>query len=178
MAYFVRKIARAKWTVLDSQSSDIIENYKADAIANDMRTTDNSLSFWKADTLEDNDIEPVIVINSLMSDNIKNKIDLLCIPDSEISDYSLENTEGDTIVSDYRKLHYNITSLTIKKLVEFADLVKALLDRSNSTPGFVIRVSPQQQKELIVKWIRNGKISYDKLKDGQKTSIDPLLNKH
>ena len=74
MAYYVRKIARAKWSVLNDGTEEIIENYRADAIANDMRTTNDTLSFWRVDSLSEADLEPVIVINSLLGDTI-NKIE-------------------------------------------------------------------------------------------------------
>lgn len=38
MAYYVRKIARAKWALLEHGAENVIENYKADTIANDMKT--------------------------------------------------------------------------------------------------------------------------------------------
>lgn len=32
MAYYVRKFARAKWSLLERETEDIIDNYKADTI--------------------------------------------------------------------------------------------------------------------------------------------------
>lgn len=42
MAYYVRKIARAKWALLEHGAENVIENYKADTIANDMKTQGNT----------------------------------------------------------------------------------------------------------------------------------------
>ena len=78
MAYYVRKIARAKWSLLDPNSKDIIENYRADTIANDLKTTGNTLSFWKSESLDEDVVEPIVLINSLMGDNIKT-IDFIII---------------------------------------------------------------------------------------------------
>lgn len=66
MAYYVRKIARAKWALLEQDAENIIENYKADTIANDMKTQGNTLSLWRVESMDKKDIDPVIVINSLL----------------------------------------------------------------------------------------------------------------
>lgn len=102
MAYYVRKFARAKWSLLERETEDIIDNYKADTIANDMRTMGNTLSLWKVDSLSDADIEPVIVINSLLGDTIS-KLELMFIPEQFIENYTLEQDDGNTVVTNYCK---------------------------------------------------------------------------
>lgn len=105
MAYYVRKFARAKWSLLERETEDIIDNYKADTIANDMRTMGNTLSLWKVDSLSDADIEPVIVINSLLGDTIS-KLELMFIPEQFIENYTLEQDDGNTVVTNYCKLFF------------------------------------------------------------------------
>lgn len=171
MAYYVRKIARAKWTLLDSTSDRIIENYRADAIANDMRTSGDTLSFWKADSLEPEDFDPIIIINSLLGDNIKT-IDLLCIPEESLSEFDLVQVDGDTVVYEYKGLHYNLVSLTVKRLVAFAsDIVLNELASVESHPEYVRRYKEKQQFDLIEDWISTGKISYNDLKETQKEDL-------
>lgn len=100
MAYYVRKIARAKWALLEQDAENIIENYKADTIANDMKTQGNTLSLWRVESMDKKDIDPVIVINSLLGDTIS-KIDLIFIPEDMIRDFALKQKDGNTIVSKY-----------------------------------------------------------------------------
>lgn len=119
MAYYVRKFARAKWSLLEKGTEDIIDNYKADTIANDMRTYGNTLSLWKVDSLSDADIEPVIVINSLLGDTISS-LDLIFIPEQLIENYILEQVDGNTVVANYCNLHYNVTQLTVGEHILFA----------------------------------------------------------
>lgn len=171
MAYYVRRIARAKWTLLDKSSDEVIENYRADAIANDMRTFDNTLSFWRAESMDPEDFEPVIVINSLLGDNIK-KLDLLCIPEESLLGFDLVQVDGNTIVYEYKGLHYNLVSLTIKRLIDFArDIVLNELCLVDSHPEYIWRVTENQQYELIENWLLTGKISFDDLKKTQKENI-------
>ena len=89
MAYYVRKIARAKWALLEHGAENVIENYKADTIANDMKTQGNTLSLWRVESMDKKDIDPVIVINSLLGDTIS-KIDLIFIPEDMITDFVTE----------------------------------------------------------------------------------------
>lgn len=115
MAYYVRKIARAKWALLEQDAENIIENYKADTIANDMKTQGNTLSLWRVESMDKKDIDPVIVINSLLGDTIS-KIDLIFIPEDMIRDFALKQKDGNTVVSKYCNLHYDIVSLTVKSI--------------------------------------------------------------
>ena len=119
MAYYVRKIARAKWALLEHGAENVIENYKADTIANDMKTQGNTLSLWRVESMDKKDIDPVIVINSLLGDTIS-KIDLIFIPEDMITDFTLKQKDGNTVVSKYCNLHYDVVSLTVKKHILFA----------------------------------------------------------
>lgn len=171
MAYYVRKIARAKWSLLDSSAEKVIDNYRADAIANDMRTTNDTLSFWKAKSFESIDFEPVVIINSLLGDNIK-KIDLLCIPEEYLAGFDMKQENGDTIVYEYRHLHYNLSSLTINRLVEFArDIVLQILLSAEENTKYVKRINEKQQLELLDKWVIDGKITFSELKSKQQEAI-------
>lgn len=177
MAYYVRKIARAKWSVLNDGAEKIIENYRADAIANDMKTTNNTLSFWRVDSLSEVDLEPVIVINSLLGDTI-NKIELLCIPEEMLTEFSFEPQDGDTIVVNYKKLHFNLVKMTIKTLLDFAkDVVLTILHNDEKEPKedsaipLIRRIGKPEQLELIIKWLDRDEFSLDDLKEKQREAV-------
>lgn len=177
MAYYVRKFARAKWSLLEKGTDDIIDNYKADTIANDMRTTGNTLSLWKVDSLSDTDIEPVVVINSLLGDTIS-KLDLMFIPEQLIENYTLEQEDGNTVVVNYRNLHYNITQLTVGKHILFAKEIMlkiiTLENQYSKQPGhqpLIRRYQEKKQLEMIEKWIQMGEIDYSQLKEKQQKAI-------
>lgn len=178
MAYYVRKFARAKWSLLEKGTEDIIDNYKADTIANDMRTTGNTLSLWKVDSLSDADIEPVIVINSLLGDTIS-RLDLMFIPEQFINNYILEQVDGNTVVANYRNLHYNVTQLTVGKHILFAKEIMlkiiALENQSAKQPGhqpLIRRYQEKKQLEMIEKWIQMGEIDFSQLKEKQQEAIE------
>ena len=180
MAYYVRKIARAKWALLDKTAEKKIENYRADTIANDMRTSGDKLSFWKAESLEPDSFDPVVVINSLMGDNIK-PIHLICIPEELLSSYNLVQVDGDTIVHEYKKLHHDLGSFTVKRLVDFSrDIILHVLSLSESHPEenkYVRRYNEKQQLELIDQWLNSGKIKFEELKTDQMKAVSNYREK-
>lgn len=178
MAYYVRKFARAKWSLLEKEAEDIVDNYKADTIANDMRTSGNTLSLWKVDSLSDADIEPVIVINSLLGDTIA-KLDLMFIPEQLIKNYILQQEDGNTVVANYRNLHYNVTQLTVGKHILFAKEIMlkiiALEKQNGKQPGhqpLIRRYQEKKQLEMIEKWIQKGEVDFSQLKEKQQKAIE------
>ena len=183
MAFYVRKFARAKWNVLEKDADNIIENYNADTIANDMRTQGNTLSLWKVESLSDYDIEPVLVINSLLGDTIS-KIDLMFIPEEMMDEYSLVQKDGDTVVVRYRHLHYNVEKLSVKTHVLFAKniVLKILADaeankKAQRQSVLIKRITEREQFEMIEKWIAQGDIDFTQLKERQKSAIEKYREK-
>ena len=163
MAYYVRKFARAKWSLLERETEDIIDNYKADTIANDMRTMGNTLSLWKVD--------------SLLGDTIS-KLELMFIPEQFIENYTLEQDDGNTVVTNYCNLHYNITQLTVGKHILFAkEIMLKIIDlekQNDNQPGhqpLIRRYKEKDQLGMIEKWIQMGEIDFSQLKEKQQKAI-------
>ena len=184
MSYYVRKIARAKWSVLNKGDENIIYNYRADTIANDLHVTENNLSLWKVDTLESDDINPIIIINSLLNKkNSINKIDLLCVPEELVSKYSLSSHAIDTVLTQQDDRHYDIVNLSVRLLMDFATevvidiLTKADQPANPSIPTLVKTVKKEEQIKLIVDWLDAGKLSFDELGEKQKDEVDKYKNK-
>lgn len=184
MAYYVRKIARAKWEIPEGMDK-VVENLRADAIANDLRTTKDTLSFWKAESLEPQDMEPIEVVNSLLGDKFAT-IKLLCIPEDKFAQLGLKmeqnEKDADTVIEDCKQLHYDLVSLDVKSLLTFADqiVLHILQDSSLSgdeyAPNSLVRCC--QKKELIKqakRWLGEGKFSCESLAEKGKTKLVETL---
>lgn len=183
MGYYVRKIARAKWTsVVDDKEGTFdreIQNYRADALANDLKTSNDTLSFWWTDSLSEDDLEPVVLINSLLGDTIS-KIELICVPDEMITGYLFEQTDGDTVVTQYKNLHYNMVKLSVKMLLKFAqDVILTILARKyeDDEELLVKRISKTEQLQLLKKWIQSGQLCFDDLNEKQKAALNKVLDR-
>ena len=180
MAYYVRKIVRAKWKLIDDGAKNVIGNYKADTVANDMRTQANTLSLWRVESLEEKDVIPAVVINSLLGDTISD-IDLIFIPEEMMTNFTLKQTDGNTVVINYRDCHRDVVGLTVKSHILFANNVVlkilALENRRKSCdvitePGPLIRKYRERALlPLINEWIDNNEIEFDQLKEKQRDAI-------
>ena len=174
MAYYVRKIARSKWCTLEQDAANTLSNYKADTIANDLKTSSNTLSLWKVESLSIEDTEPIIVVNSLLGDTIS-KIDLLFIPESCLAQFTLEQSDGNTVVSQCIDRHYNVVSLTVRSHLLFAhSVILPLLAQAAASSGngnIIRRYSEKAQLVLLEKWIADGRLDFDDLKEKQQNAI-------
>ncbi len=186
MAYYVRKIARAKWEIPKGKDK-VVESLRADAIANDLRTTKDTLSFWKAESLEPRDMEPIEVVNSLLGDDFAT-IKLLCVPEDKFAQLGLKielnEEDADTVIEDCKQLHYNLISLDVKSLLTFADqiVLHILQDSSLSSdehaPDSLVRCC---QKKVLIKqakrWLDEGRFSCESLAEKGKTKLIKALQK-
>ena len=145
-----------------------------------MKTQGNTLSLWRVESMDKKDIDPVIVINSLLGDTIS-KIDLIFIPEDMIRDFALKQKDGNTVVSKYCNLHYDIVSLTVKKHILFAkDVVLKIFaleearsksDTADEQPSLIKRYNEETQFVMVDQWIQSGEININQLKDRQKEAL-------
>lgn len=82
------------------------------------------------------------------------------------------------MVSNYRNLHYDAIKLSVKKHILFAkDVVLKVLSLEKENAGnssyqpLIKRVVEKKQFEMIEKWIQQGDIQFEELKDKQKEAI-------
>lgn len=187
MSYYVRKINRAKWAIPEGKAN-VVANLRADAIANDLKTTNDTLSFWKVDSLAPDDMEPVIVVNSLMSDSF-GKMELICVPDDYLKRYGFQvnqnEKDANTIISDCKHLHYDLVSLNVKNLVMFANRIVLQILQDTTLSGneripdaLVRRYSKGELISLAKKWLQDGKFTYESLVNHKKDKILQTLQKH
>lgn len=123
MPYLVRRISRAKW---DNDEFDYTtnDNPPADAITSCLRTFDNELSTWLIDDLNQLDTALLCLITGSKQESL-NSIQIIYFEIDEINNRGLilENTQGDTVITQYQNIHFDIKGLTYEKLGVVKDLV-------------------------------------------------------
>jgi len=106
----VRKIGKAKWNIGRNVKTDLdFHQIPADAVTADLRTSKNSLSFWRSETEADlGNAVLAIVANRERID----PIDFIWLKYQELEDdgHSFEESEGQTPVIDLVDRHVDITS--------------------------------------------------------------------
>ncbi len=119
MAYLVRKISRAKWPEQICKVTDIM----ADAIS-DIRTSGNTLSVWKIDSLEQLDEAALALAVSSKTSKIE-KMDIVWIDEEcfHSKGISIVEADGDTAVGDLIKTHRDLCGLNYKLLGDIAEII-------------------------------------------------------
>lgn len=146
MPYLVRRISRAKW---DNDDYDFLsdDNAPADAITSCLRTFENELSTWKINDLEELDKAILCIITGRNQENI-NSLQIIYFEVNEIFNrgLTLENTLGDTVISEYKNLHFDIRQLTYNGLGIIKDLVLDCLRNERCRT-----ITKKSLKELLIK---------------------------
>lgn len=123
MPYLVRRISRAKW---DNEEFDYTtnDNPPADAITSCLRTFNNELSTWLIDDLDQLDKAILCLVTGSKQESL-NTLQIIYFELGEIENRGLilENTPGDTVITEYQDIHFDIKNLTYETLGNVKDLV-------------------------------------------------------
>lgn len=112
--FLARSIRRSKWPV---KIEVILDEIPADAITGDLRTSDNSLSFWHCDSSDNDDIEDAVLAISSGRYSVQ-KVELIWLsrPQLESAGQDLAQTDGSTPVADLVDSHVDVRSLDYQRL--------------------------------------------------------------
>ena len=155
MSFLVRMINRAKW------EPPVNSGIPADAITNDLKTSSNTLSFWKCDKPKINsEIELQDVALALAAGRPKlDRLGLIYIEETAFSKMSLplHQTPGNTPVDSLRNSHFDLVDLDFVRLGKVAYLIHGGLSDSHAL------FSKAQVKEIIKDAISKGLLRKDSL---------------
>jgi hypothetical protein len=123
VTFLARKVSKAKWEekggvgLADGEIS-------ADAITGDLRTTENTLSFWKAEQADDTLWQQVTLAIAAGAERL-DKIDIVWLEGATLIDsgITLEDTPGKTPVKDLISYHVDAKNLDLIRLGKVAGLV-------------------------------------------------------
>lgn len=117
-----RKISRAKWEHRDYLAETEI---RADAISGYLRTTDDTLSWWRCtdDEKEVADVALALAVGPRIEKF--EKIDVVVLPEAILTEAGLASvsTEGETPVKDLRSRHVNLVNLDVERLAKVARIL-------------------------------------------------------
>ena len=163
--FVARMITRSKWEPKPGIHAGEIS---ADAVTGDLRTQDNSLSFWRctSGTLEEID-EVALAIAAGRDYVAKVEIVLLKVEDLQADGQVLEDTKGHTRVKDLVGLHVDVGQLDYVRLGKVADRVVSALKEQRHQLLTRVRV-----RKLIVSAVAAGRVSLDDLKGKVRAEVE------
>lgn len=113
----LRKVSLGKWNLDKAYDGGKIP---ADALTVDLKTTGNTLSFWRAAD-EEGERKAVLAIVSMQ--HHLDKLDIVAIDESELPSTSLKNSEGKSGFKHLDELHVDLVRLDHESHVAAAQII-------------------------------------------------------
>lgn len=123
--FLARKISRAKWDTAEWAAGEI----PADAVTIDLRTNNNTLSFWQCPTGTDSDVAMAALAIAAGSERL-DKLDIVWVADEELQadGQILSNTDGRTPVMNMKAMHVDVSGLDYVRLGKVASRIVAAIE--------------------------------------------------
>lgn len=154
MPILVRRINKAKWEQIINEND--ATDSSADAITNCLKTTNNDLSVWKIETVEQLDDAILAMITGGQQVKLSTLHYVLINEELLIEKgLNIAETEGDTTVQDLKKNHRDITNLTYNRLGIVKSLILNSLAEDKNQEMFITK---SKLKVFLKKSMEDGKL--------------------
>lgn len=168
MSVLARKIARAKWEPKPELGSDEIA---ADAVTADLKTTGNTLSFWRCESSSENDLKRAVLALAAAAER-PDRLDVVYLDEQAVRESGLvtRDTAGDTPVETLREHHVDVEKLDLTRLGKVAQMVA---DAHRSSASHT--TTKKQVVDLVVQAVKDGVLSIADLKDKMRKEVEAKL---
>ena len=170
MSVLARKITRAKW----EQKADLaVGEIAADAVTVDLKTTGNTLSFWRCLSAATDDLKRASLALAAGSDRV-DRLDVIYLDEHAIrgAGVGTKDTPGNTPVSSLREHHVDAEKLDLTRLGMIAQMV-AQAHRTNAA----LSMTRKEVVELVVHAVRAKLVALEELKGEMKEKVRAQLEK-
>ncbi|HED6271761.1 TPA: hypothetical protein U2Q93_004646 [Enterobacter sichuanensis] len=128
MAIYIRKITKSKWDWMNPISHNVApQDLGTDGVTNCCKTSGNTLSIWKIDSeslVSDDDKK--VVATLVTNGGSLSSIDCIFLSDEDfnVCGLSVDQEDGDSLISDVKSRHYNIVNLNMSSVSALGLLIK------------------------------------------------------
>lgn len=152
MAYLVRAINRENWPEPDEL--DEINDLQSDAL-NDLKTTENTISVWLANDVDDINNALIAYLGSL-DKKVKDPVDVVFIDEKDLAEAGLDirKEPNFTNIKGFNEKHRDITNLDYKSIGILANVIIKSFEKENSKIYSDVEI-----RELFINSIRDQLIS-------------------
>ncbi len=160
MKMLARKISRAKWEPRDYLAEGEIP---ADAISGCLRTSDDTLSWWRCKGHREDVAEVALALTAAPKIEKFDKIDVVVLPEEVVTDagFSVETFAGDTLVRELQARHVNLPKLDVDRLVEVAKILAPRIRDDDE----VFQFTKGQLVKLVTAAIHDKRLDIDELSE-------------
>ncbi len=168
--FLARKISEAKWrTSQEPEWSD--GEIPADAVTIDLKTRENTLSFWRCGDGSDSEVEEAALAMAASGDHIETVVIVwLSEEDLESAGLRLAASEGETTIEDLVSRHVDTLHLDYVRLGEVARFVASAI-----AEGRLRRIKRKNVKGLLLRALRDGRARLDDFEDRVREELRKAL---
>lgn len=165
MSVLARKVSRAKWDPADGLQPGEIS---ADAVSADLRTSDNTLSFWRCNAVRDEELRSTVLALATAAERI-DRIDVAWIDESDVESEGLSQvqTAGETPVLSLRSRHVDIARLDLVRLGTVARLIAKAFSKNQHK-----RMTKKEVVEIIIEAVNKGLVGLRDLKPKVREEVE------
>jgi hypothetical protein len=170
VVFLGRKIARAQWARKPTFAEDEVP---ADTVTKDLRTSDNTLSFWAADDGATEPWQNAALAMGAASDRL-DSVDITWIGRNDLAEdgIHLVDSNGDTPVTDLRARHVDAAHLDGFRLARVARLV-ALAVRGGEPR--VRRITKSELATMLAEAVSNSRLRLEDLNEAVRPEVASRL---
>jgi len=167
VAFLVRKVSRAKWDPSPALEKGEIS---ADAVTGDLRTTGNTLSFWRCETASEAELEGVFLALAAVADDVAT-MDIAWIEESEVIAAALPHTDtpGRTPVASMIDRHVDLERLSLRRLSVVAELLSSSIAHEKHK-----RLPRAKITRLLADAVKRNLVELDQLQDRTRAAVERL----
>ena len=161
--FLARKITRAKWTSSHLGPGEI----PADAVTADLRTKNNTLSFWQCGSGTEEELNEAVLALAAGGQKVEN-IEIVWVAHDELSSdgQSLDTTAGRTPVAELVERHVDLSSLDYVRLGRVADRVVAAVEQGRHR-----RVTRRRVIKILANAVQQGRLNPSDLEEKVRIAV-------
>ena len=168
--FLARKITYGKWRRQNCIAGSAPDEITADTITSDLRTSENSLSFWRCGTATNTEIRDVALNIASMS-NQTGVITIVWINEDDLTrdGHAIKNSKGRTKIRDLKHNHIDVYDLDYKRLGQIAGHVYGAFENKQYT-----KFGKSEVNQLISQAISQDRLKYSDLNPKIQKSLHHL----
>ena len=166
--FLARTITRSKWEPKRGLRTGEIS---ADAVTADLRTRDNTLSFWRCPSGTDVDFEDVVLAIATGREEVT-KVEIVWLDDEDLrtEGQTLINSDGRTPIAELVNLRVDVCHPDYKRLGKVAYRVVSAFDE-----GRYCRLTRARILALLASAVRKSRVDLKDLKEKVRDAVQKSL---
>ena len=166
--FIARMITCTKW---EPKQGLPPRKISADAVTGDLRTKNNTLSFWRCQSGTEDDFNDAALAIAAGRNRV-DRVEIIWIDDQDLEtdEQTLKDTKGRTPVADLVERHVDVCELDYERLGKVAYRIVSALDKNQ-----LLKLPRKRVKRLLVAAVSEGRVDIEALDEKVRTEVEESL---